>query len=57
MNTYIVDEERAVKATTHEEAFEKVFPGEVYRVVDKDDFYDVVVQGERETKYFWVRSG
>ena len=57
MNTYIVDEERAVQATTHEEAFEKVFPGEVYRVVDKDDFYDVVVQGERETKYFWVRSG
>ena len=56
MNTYIVDGVEVV-AATHEEAFEKIFPGEVYRVVSKDDFYDIIVQGEKETKYFWVRSG
>lgn len=56
MDTYIVDGVE-VNATSHEEAFEKVFKGEVYRVVNKDDFYDIVVQGEHETKYFWVRSG
>ena len=56
MDTYIVDGVE-VKATSHEEAFEKVLKGEVYRVVNEDDFYDIVVQGEHETKYFWVRSG
>ena len=56
METYLVDGVE-VKAASHEEAFEKVFQGEVYRVVSKDDFYYIVVQGERETKYFWVRCG
>lgn len=56
MDTYLVDGIE-VHAENHEEAFEKLFTGEVYRVVSVDDFYDVMVQGENETKYFWIRSG
>ena len=56
MGKFIVDEVE-VEAASHEEAFEKVFRGEVYRVVSENDFYDIIVHGESETKYFWVRSG
>lgn len=46
-----------IQAESHEEAFEMLYSGMVYKEVSKDDFYDIKVVGDDTTKYFWIRSG
>ena len=46
-----------VEAISYDDAFQKLIGNYVYKEVDKDDFYDVVISTDKETKYYKIRFG